>query len=102
MPRNLYERVEVMFPVKDGSLRKRIFDEILETYLRDNDKTRTLRADGSYGRAHPASSSRLSRNGHHFSAQAFFIDLAGGQSEIESADAPRHQRVPGDPLAESA
>jgi polyphosphate kinase len=102
MPRNLYERVEVMFPVKDGSLRKRIFDEILETYLRDNDKTRTLRANGSYSRAHPASSSRLSRNGQHFSAQAFFIDLAGGKSEMEPADAPRHQPAPGDPLAESA
>ena len=102
MPRNLYERVEVMFPVKDGSLRNRIFDEILETYLRDNDKTRTLRANGSYSRAYPASSSRLSRNGHRFSAQAFFIDLADGKSEMESADVWKHRRVPGDPLAESA
>jgi polyphosphate kinase len=104
MPRNLYERVEVevMFPVKDGSLRNRIFDEILQNYLRDNDKTRTLRADGSYSRAYPASSSRLSRNGHHFSAQAFFIDLADGKSAMESADAPKHQRVPGELFAESA
>ncbi len=30
MPRNLYERVEVMFPIKDPALRKRIFDEILQ------------------------------------------------------------------------
>jgi polyphosphate kinase len=102
MPRNLYERVEVMFPVKDRSLRSRIFDEILENYLRDIDKTRILRADGSYSRAHPAGSSRLSRNGHPFSAQAFFIDLADGKRETESAEAPPHPTARSELFAESA
>ncbi len=102
MPRNLYERVEVMFPVKDASVRNRIFDEILQNYLRDNDKTRTLRADGSYSRAGPASSSRPRRNGHRFSAQAFFIDLADRKSEMESADDLQHPGVPGELFAESA
>ena len=54
MPRNLYERVEVMFPIKDGELRKRIFEEILQTYLRDTDKTHILLSDGSYGRTSQA------------------------------------------------
>ena len=39
MPRNLYERVEVMFPVKNSSLRNRIFEEILGTYLKDTGKS---------------------------------------------------------------
>src|SRR5262249_45859973 len=38
MPRNLYERVELMFPVLDETLKKRIYDEILSTYLKDSAK----------------------------------------------------------------
>src|SRR5437899_3450293 len=42
MPRNLYERVEVMFPVKDPMLRNRIMHEILSAYLADSIKARVL------------------------------------------------------------
>src|SRR6202140_3148977 len=51
MPRNLYERVEVMFPVKDPMLCDRIRHEILDAYLADTIKARVLRRDGSYVRA---------------------------------------------------
>ena len=47
MPRNLYERVEVMFPIKDPMLRERVRHEILEAYLADTVKARILRRDGS-------------------------------------------------------
>jgi polyphosphate kinase len=50
MPRNLYERVEVLFPVKDSLLRQRLKDEILAVYLVDNVKARILRRDGQYAR----------------------------------------------------
>ena len=36
MPRNLYERVEVMFPLKDALNRERVRHEILDAYLADN------------------------------------------------------------------
>jgi polyphosphate kinase len=49
MPRNLDRRVEVMVPLKDAGLRRRLF-EILRLYLADNVKARELRADGSYVR----------------------------------------------------
>jgi polyphosphate kinase len=84
MPRNLYERVEVMFPVKNLALRARVFGEILQNYLRDSHKSRILRHDGSYTRIHQASS-RLSRNGGRFSAQNSFVELAEGRSEITAA-----------------
>src|SRR5215469_1586476 len=48
MPRNLYERVEVLFPLKDPSLRERISKEILSSYLADNRKARLLGPDGQY------------------------------------------------------
>src|ERR1700675_3927182 len=45
MPRNLYERVEVLFPLKDELLRERVHQEILESYLADNLKSRFLLKD---------------------------------------------------------
>ena len=42
MPRNLYERVEVMFPLKDALDRERVHHEILDAYLADNVKSRIL------------------------------------------------------------
>ncbi len=51
MPRNLYERVEVISPVKDEMLRQRIRKEILEAYLADNLKARILLKDATYIRA---------------------------------------------------
>ncbi len=54
MPRNLYERCEVVFPVQDAAARQRLREEILETYLRDNLKARVLQPDGSYVRVSPA------------------------------------------------
>src|SRR5579864_652490 len=47
MPRNLYERVEVMFPVKDPILRDRVRHEILAAYLADSAKSRLLTKDGA-------------------------------------------------------
>jgi polyphosphate kinase len=51
MPRNLNRRVELLFPVEDPLLRRRIRDEILETYLLDNVKARRMQSDGTYKRA---------------------------------------------------
>ena len=74
-------------PIRNPLLRKRIFDEILQSYLRDDDKSRILRPDGSYVRAYQATQSKLSRNGNRFSAQTFFIDLAEGRREGKLASA---------------
>jgi polyphosphate kinase len=46
MPRNLYRRVEVIFPVEDKKLKARLTDEIIATYIRDNVKARRLGPDG--------------------------------------------------------
>jgi polyphosphate kinase len=97
MPRNLYERVEVMFPVKDSALRDRLYGEILQSYLRDSAKTRLLRPDGSYVRAYGAGNSRASRNGHRFNVQGFFIDLAEGRSQAApDSVVPTQDEMPGD------
>ena len=51
LPRNLFRRIETVFPIVDGIVRERVIGEILATTLADNVKARMLFADGSY---HPA------------------------------------------------
>jgi polyphosphate kinase len=51
MPRNLFRRVEVVFPVLDPNLRKRVIDVIIPAYLSDCVKARVLGPDGVYTRA---------------------------------------------------
>jgi polyphosphate kinase len=48
MPRNLDNRVEVLFPILDERLRAHILHDVLEAYLRDNYRARILLPDGSY------------------------------------------------------
>jgi polyphosphate kinase len=50
MPRNLDRRVEVVFPVEDQKLIRRVKKEILATYMADNVKARRLQSDGTYVR----------------------------------------------------
>src|SRR5262249_54675357 len=76
MPRNLYERVEVMFPLHDPELRRRIYEEILLSYLSDTAKSRILNGDGTYTRA-PQLPGKL--NGKRFAAQDFLVHLAEGK-----------------------
>ena len=72
MPRNLYERVEVLFPIKDEHLCERICNEILSSYLADTRKARFLGPDGTYSR--PASW----RKRNAFSAQQYLMRVAEG------------------------
>ena len=94
MPRNLHERVEVLFPLKDPLLRDRVVHEILATYLADNVKARFLQKDGRYLRSWQSPrgrSKRPPRGANAFSAQDFLIGLAEGTNSPEDipASVPR-------------
>jgi polyphosphate kinase len=81
MPRNLHERVEVLFPLKNPLLRDRVVHEILAALLADNVKSRFLQKDGSYLRPWQSPhgrSKRPPRGPAAFSAQDFLIGLAEG------------------------
>lgn len=52
MTRNLDRRIEIVFPVHDAKVKKRL-REILKTYLGDTVKARMLEPDGSYRRVEP-------------------------------------------------
>jgi polyphosphate kinase len=70
MARNFYRRIEVIFPIEQEDLRKRILDEILEPCLRDSKFAKQLRSNGSY-RAVPSA-----RQEEPFSCQQYFIKQA--------------------------
>lgn len=54
MTRNLDRRVEVVFPVHDRDLVRRLRDDVLGTYLADTERGRVMNADGSYSRRRAA------------------------------------------------
>ena len=92
MPRNLYERVEVLCPVLDPHLMQRAKSEILAAYLADNVKARFLDRNGNYTRA------TRKRGEEAFSAQEFLIALAEGTAtaaDIPEPSTPRARRSSG-------
>jgi polyphosphate kinase len=70
MPRNLFRRIEVVFPIEDGNLRERVIREILGVTLADNVKARFLRADGTYRRAELHNGDKRHRSQTEFTALA--------------------------------
>jgi polyphosphate kinase len=84
MPRNLYERVEVLVPLRDEMLRQRVRHEILDAYLTDNRKSRVLLKDAEYIRAwqpiHGKRNRRPPNGAAAFSAQDFLMSVAEGKA----------------------
>jgi polyphosphate kinase len=50
MPRNLNRRVEVLFPIENARMVRRIRDKILEKYLADQGAARLMQPDGTFKR----------------------------------------------------
>lgn len=84
MPRNLYERVEVLVPLRDEMLRQRVRHEILDAYLADNRKARILFKDETYIRAWQPMQGKRNRRmptgAAAFSAQEFLMSVAEGRA----------------------
>jgi polyphosphate kinase len=89
MPRNLDRRIEVIAPVQDPGLRRRLRDEVLAVYLRDTAKARRMLPDGTYERMRPADGEEP------FNAMEWLIAHRGGAAE--SQDRPRMEVAPPGP-----
>src|ERR1700675_2067727 len=83
MPRNLYERVEVLVPLRDEFMRERVRREILDSYLADNRKARILLPDATYIRAwqpiHGKRNPKPPTGAAAFGAQDYLIGVAEGK-----------------------
>jgi len=87
MQRNIYERVEVMFHLRDAALCRQILTEVVAPYLADTQKTRLLLPTGDYVRSHQAGRLASSRNGFRFNVQEFLIDFVEGREGLGSVPA---------------
>lgn len=67
MPRNLNRRVEILFPVEDKPLVRRLRDRILAKYLEDEAEVRVEQPDGTYTRIDRQPGKRL------FNCQNYFL-----------------------------
>jgi polyphosphate kinase len=74
MHRNLFKRIEVAFPVLDKNLKKRVMDEGLLPYLKDNCNTWMLDEAGDY--------KLRKRNAKPFSSQQSLMDKLGSSEEF--------------------
>jgi polyphosphate kinase len=70
MPRNLDNRVEVIFPVSDATIIQYVRNTILETYLNDNTKANIMDSEGYFLHIEP------SDEDEPISSQDWFIDRA--------------------------
>ncbi|MDR2688285.1 MAG: polyphosphate kinase 1 [Azoarcus sp.] len=62
MQRNFFRRIEIVFPVLDPRIKRRIMREGLRAYLGDNCQAWEMHADGSYSRQNPRSTPRNAQN----------------------------------------
>lgn len=75
MSRNLFHRVEVAFPVEDKKLFKRVYEDGLLSYLKDNVQAWELNGDGSWNQIKPA------KNETPFIAQSYLLHKINGVSQ---------------------
>jgi len=84
MPRNLFERCEVVFPVRDPQINNRIRNEILAGYLADTVKARLLDSGGTYRHVRDTEAGSALPP---FNSQEFFMKVAEGKAS--AADIPQ-------------
>ena len=89
MPRNLFRRIEILFPIEDGILCDRVVSEILRVTLADNTKARLLDANGVYHLAKSPDDKTRRRS------QVDFMSLVAPKSVVKAAGKfPRVELAP--------
>jgi len=88
MPRNLYRRVEIAFPIESPGLRKTLFDDVLPAYLNDRVKARELQSDGTYLRLKPAPGEEASQAQFFFREQARRRNAAAPAASVGDHEHP--------------
>ena len=84
MPRNLNRRVEVLFPVEDPAIVRRLRDEILAVYL-----ARQRQGALHAGRRHLRARRRRPKAKSRSNSQAWFIEHAADRAPRPSGGATR-------------
>jgi polyphosphate kinase len=83
MPRNLFKRIEVVFPILDGRLREQLVRQLLEVQLADNVKARRIQPDGTHVRVERKPGETL------LNSQEALIERARRVGQTPAASGPR-------------
>lgn len=92
MARNLFRRIEVACPILDPALKKRIIDEGLKYYMRDNTNSWELQSNGTYRRR------KQRKKKAAFGAQQYLAGIydANAQNELVGPAQPEQKNEPAD------
>lgn len=93
MPRNLYRRIEIAFPIESAKIRKRITEEMLPAFLNDRVKARELQADGTYTRLTPEPGTEPHQAQLYFREKARERLSAQGSPFPEYSPSPQQRRL---------
>jgi polyphosphate kinase len=88
MPRNFFRRIEIVFPIEDAALRKRLVEQILAVHLADNTKASLLDAEAVYARPAPLKPNEQ-RN-----SQAEFMAFVLGEASLRKKGRSAPTRYP--------
>lgn len=90
MPRNLDRRVEILFPVEDEDLKKKV-RHILDIQLSDNTKAHILQPDGGY--------EKIDKRGKVLvGSQRQFCEEAAAYAKKSEANAQERVFIPVEPV----
>jgi polyphosphate kinase len=93
LPRNMFRRIELAFPIEDGNLRERVIREILGISMADNTRARVLEPDGTYRRIKPAKGESTHRSQFEFIARNALPEDEAPASLPAADGQARHPRV---------
>ena len=79
MPRNMFRRIECIFPIENAQIKSRVIEEILATLLKDNMYSDFLHSNGAYYKE------AKMKSAPQFSAQEFFMQNAAQKTEKAEA-----------------
>jgi polyphosphate kinase len=88
MPRNFYRRIEVVYPIYDARLRKRLLEDVLPAYLRDNAFATELHSNGAYLPVSRDEKEPL------FSTQEYFLEQATAWAAEDAKAAAKARKKP--------
>jgi polyphosphate kinase len=90
MPRNLDRRVEIVFPVLDAEIKKKVY-HVLEVELADNVKARLMDNDGNYAKMDKRGKTRVN-------SQLVFCEEAKAAAPKPHAESSERVFVPAEPV----
>jgi polyphosphate kinase len=92
LPRNLFRRIEIAFPVEDGVLRERLISEILTISLGDTSRARVLQPNGKYRKVEASDPKETRRSQFEFVQLATKVEDSAASPDSKDGG-KRHPRV---------